>query len=100
MHSDKVMGILEQRKKHHLPIIPICLFALAPSGGCKRSPREMSLYVHAVCCTWKKYWKWCVPLQTSIGYLFIQGSMLGIHKSFGSLALNLKKGNVSGQKGL
>lgn len=39
-----------------------------------------------------------LPLQTTIGYLFIRGSMLGIHKSFGSLALNLKKCNVPGQK--
>lgn len=66
-----------------------------------REAREEFLCMSTLCVArGKSTGKRRLPLQTSIRYLLLRGSMLGIHKSFGSLALNLKKGNVSGQKEL
>lgn len=59
--KDERIAILEQSKKHHLTIFPLCHFALASSGGemeiggCKRSLSEVSLYFHSGCCMWRKY---------------------------------------------
>lgn len=56
MIMDKVIEILKQSKKHHLPVRAACHFALTPSagemetGGCKTSLSGVFIFpCHVVC---------------------------------------------------